>query len=171
MSGSWKFCLRWSLVAWTCAGLGMFLSVATAAEDTPSPEAARFFEKEVQPILTSRCYKCHSHAAKKSSGGLVVDSLAGLLTGGDSGPALVRGKPKESMLVDAVRFESDYPRMPPAGSWTRRKLPRSYVGSRWVLHGRAARRPCRRVRREVHRSRSSLVGVSTNRPAAATGGC
>ena len=36
----------------------------------------------------------------------MLDSLASMLHGGDSGPAIVPGKPKESLLVDAIKYES-----------------------------------------------------------------
>jgi len=39
-------------------------------------------------LLDSRCFKCHSHSAGKNKGGLVMDSLAGLTTGGDEHPLL-----------------------------------------------------------------------------------
>ena len=42
-------------------------------------------------LLDSRCFKCHSHSAGKNKGGLVMDSLAGLTTGGDGGAALIPG--------------------------------------------------------------------------------
>ena len=53
-----------------------WLRAATA----PSAEGLELFEKKVQPIFVETCYKCHSHAERKSRGGLVVDSRAGLLT-------------------------------------------------------------------------------------------
>ena len=54
-----------------------------------SAEDLEFFEKEVRPILVARCYECHSRDAKKVQGGFLVDSRAGALKGGDTGPAVV----------------------------------------------------------------------------------
>jgi hypothetical protein len=65
-----------------------------------SPDQAKFFENEVRPLLSKRCYECHS--GDNANGDLQVDSLAALLKGGESGPAIVRGKPDESALVDAI---------------------------------------------------------------------
>jgi hypothetical protein len=39
------------------------------------------FEKKIRPALVTHCYKCHSAEAKKSRGGLRLDSAAGLLKG------------------------------------------------------------------------------------------
>ncbi|MEX2287850.1 MAG: PSD1 and planctomycete cytochrome C domain-containing protein, partial [Planctomycetaceae bacterium] len=121
------------------------LSVVVAAvagisgfADEPKPDAAideapatdAFFTRRVLPILKERCYKCHSHSANTTKGGLVLDSRTGWITGGDSGPAIVPGKADESVLIQAVRY-SDL-KMPPTG-----KLASSEIAilERWVAAG------------------------------------
>src|SRR5687767_921794 len=63
------------------------------ADESNEPEfpAAQldFFEKRVRPILVAKCFECHASASKKVQGGLLLDSRAGVLKGGDSGPAAV----------------------------------------------------------------------------------
>lgn len=76
------------------------------AANTPD----EFFEKSVRPLLIERCLKCHN--AKKQSGELRLDTLAGLLSGGESGAAIVKGKPGESLLISAVLRQDGY-EMPP----------------------------------------------------------
>ena len=76
-------------------------SSATAPAD---PAALEFFEKEVRPILVARCYECHSGTSKRLEGGLRLDSLAAATKGGDTGPAVVPGNTKESLLVDAINY-------------------------------------------------------------------
>jgi hypothetical protein len=58
------------------------------------------FAREVRPILNSRCLSCHS--PEKREGGLSVASRADLLKGGASGPALVPGSSRQSLLVQRV---------------------------------------------------------------------
>ncbi len=70
-----------------------------------------FFEKKVRPVLAERCYKCHATA--KPKGGLRVDTRAGLLAGGQSGPAIVPGDPARSLLVTAIKWTDDTLQMPP----------------------------------------------------------
>ena len=53
-----------------------------------------FFEKNIRPVLVEQCYDCHSAGAQKAKGGLQVDSRAKLLAGGDTGPAIMPGKPE-----------------------------------------------------------------------------
>src|SRR5688572_21223677 len=72
------------------------------------------FEK-ARPVLATQCFSCHSHAANKSKGGLMLDSLASMLHGGDSGPAIVPGKPDESLLIKAIRYHDENLQMPPKG--------------------------------------------------------
>jgi len=65
----------------------------------------------VRPVLVAHCYDCHSTDAKELKAELYVDSRAGLLKGGESGPAIVPGKASSSELIAAIRYEST--EMPP----------------------------------------------------------
>lgn len=85
-----------------------------AAEDpVPSEKSLDFFEKRIRPLLVTECYECHSAERGKSEGALLLDTRAGLLKGGDSGPALVLGEPDKSLLIKAVRHADENLRMPP----------------------------------------------------------
>jgi cytochrome c553 len=87
-----------------------------AAEDKPAdPAGIDFFEKKVRPILVESCHKCHSAAAGKKRGGLLLDSRDALLKGGDTGPVVVPGHPEKSRLVEAVSYRDTDLRMPPRG--------------------------------------------------------
>lgn len=105
---------------------------AKAGEEPAREEAAsariEFFEKQVRPLLAEHCFKCHGPKQQKS--GLRVDHIATLLTGGDSGPAIVPGRPDDSLLIDAVRYHSL--EMPPDGKLRDDKIE---VLERWVAIG------------------------------------
>jgi hypothetical protein len=73
-------------------------------------EGEEFFERIVRPLLVEQCSRCHG--AQKQNGGLRIDSRAALLTGGDSGPAVVPGRPDQSLIVQAVIRSEDLA-MPP----------------------------------------------------------
>ena len=81
--------------------LALVASTALAADDDAQREALKFFEKDVRPLLAKRCYECHGE--KKQKGGLRADHITHLKAGGDSGPALVPGKPDESPMIEAIR--------------------------------------------------------------------
>ncbi len=85
----------------------------TAAEQPLSREGLELFEKKVQPLLVENCFKCHSHDADKIKGGLVLDSREGALKGGETSPAIVPGKPEESLLIKAIRYTDPDLQMPP----------------------------------------------------------
>ncbi len=86
--------------------LSMNVSLALAEEKitTPTKEQVKFFETEVRPVLATHCYKCHG--AEKQEGELRIDSLQALLKGGESGEAVVPGKLDDSLLIDAINYES-----------------------------------------------------------------
>jgi hypothetical protein len=74
---------------------------------THTPLAAQDFEAfeiHVRPVLVAHCVKCHGD--QKSEGGLRITRRQDLIQGGESGPALIPGKPEESLLVEAIHYES-----------------------------------------------------------------
>ena len=72
-----------------------------------------FFEKRVRPILADHCYECHNAEKGKTKGGLNLAVREGWVHGGDSGTAIVPGKPDDSLLVTAVRYWDKDLQMPP----------------------------------------------------------
>ncbi|MBM3851781.1 MAG: DUF1553 domain-containing protein [Verrucomicrobia bacterium] len=89
---------------------------AGAAGPKPIPAAdLQFFESRIRPLLVDQCYKCHSKQADRVRGGLLLDSREGVLQGGNTGPAIVAGKPDESLLIQAVRYQDEELQMPPKG--------------------------------------------------------
>ena len=112
----------------------VFLSAASSAvlsdEHQPTKEQFEFFEKEVRPLLAKNCYQCHSANAKRVEAGLLLDSRAAHLRGGDSGAAIVPGEADSSLLIEAVQYESY--EMPPKG-----KLPDRDIETlaRWIDMG------------------------------------
>jgi len=76
-------------------------------------EGVAFFEKRIRPVLEEHCYDCHSAEAPKVKGGLKLDSREGWAKGGDSGPAIVPGKPDDSLLITGVRHWDKSFQMPP----------------------------------------------------------
>src|SRR5262245_29210228 len=86
------------------------------------------FETHILPILETRCFKCHGQG--KTKGGLDLRRKFTILKGGDSGPALVPGKPKESLLVERIEKGE----MPPAKDEALSERQRELI-RRWVAAG------------------------------------
>ena len=54
----------------------------------PDDKQVEFFESKIRPVLSKHCYECHSAQAKKLRADLLLDTKAGMLKGGDSGPVV-----------------------------------------------------------------------------------
>ncbi|MEY4379071.1 MAG: hypothetical protein RLZ85_952, partial [Verrucomicrobiota bacterium] len=109
---------------------------AVAADDAqPTKEGLEFFEKNVRPILSDRCYECHSASKNSSKGGLILDSRDGAFKGGDEGPSVVPGNLEKSLLIKAVRYTDPEFAMPPKK--TGGKLPDEKIAilEEWVKMG------------------------------------
>ncbi len=94
--------------------VGIFVLGVSAAGAARADEAGEIevFEKKIRPILVEHCLDCHGE--KKQKGGLRLDSKAGWVKGGESGPAVVPTKSKDSLLIKMVRgTEGHPPEMPP----------------------------------------------------------
>ncbi len=112
--------------------LALVLSQAPADSSTPSADDLRFFETRVRPVLVENCQKCHGPA--KQWAGLRLDSREAQLKGGDSGPAIVPGKPADSLLIKAVRELDGAVKMPPEGQLTERQIADL---EQWIANGAA----------------------------------
>ncbi len=88
----------------------ILFSVAVAAAQN---EAVELFEKKVRPILAERCYMCHSVAAPAVQGGLRLDSVQGIRSGGNSGALINTQDPERSLLLRALRYTDKNLKMPP----------------------------------------------------------
>ena len=107
-------------IATACLAVSLIvlpIMASSAAEAKPAAEQAtaqaeRLFATKVLPILKAKCFACHGGDADDLKGDFDIRSRAGLLKGGESEqPAIVPGKPEESPLVSAIKWE-DY-EMPP----------------------------------------------------------
>ena len=116
------FLLGWVAVALTS------VEIVAADDALPSRAEIEFFETKVRPLLARRCYKCHGPQKHKS--GLRLDSRRSMLAGGESGPAIVPGKPAESLLVEAINYQSL--EMPPGAKLKPGEIA---VLTRWVKRG------------------------------------
>jgi hypothetical protein len=80
-------------------------------EAADSTAGIEFFEARIRPVLMDVCVECHG--AKKQKGDLRLDSRAGWMKGGASGPVIIPGKPDDSLLITAVRYWDKNLQMPP----------------------------------------------------------
>jgi hypothetical protein len=91
-----------------------------------------FFESKIRPVLVAKCYGCHSSKSRAPMGALTLDTKAGVVKGGATGPAIVPGKPAESRLFKALTYTDAHLQMPPSG-----KLPDAVIADfeQWIAGG------------------------------------
>lgn len=87
-------------------------SLLLAAPVSAQVGSEEFFETRIRPVLHERCLECHG--GDEQNGGLRLDSREAMLAGGDSGAALIPGKPEESLLLKVIRHEVADLEMPPS---------------------------------------------------------
>ena len=104
------------------------------ANEKPTAEQLTFFEKKIRPVLVSQCYQCHSEESKKEKGNLLLDTRDGIRKGGDTGPAVVPGSVRNSLLIKAIKQTDDHLKMPPKS-----KLSDEVVADfeKWIATGAA----------------------------------
>ena len=107
----------------------LLLCAACAAGAWARDLPERFFDTRVAPILTKRCLGCHNEELK--NGEISFLDRESLLKGGQRGPAVVPGKPEQSVLVEALRHEGNL-QMPPGP-----KLPAKEIKivTQWIRDG------------------------------------
>lgn len=86
------------------------LICGTSVRGAEAPKPVDYLT-EIKPLLAQRCGSCHGAEQQKS--GFRVDSSASLIQGGDTGEAVVPGKPDESLLIQALLGTNGATRMPP----------------------------------------------------------
>ena len=95
-----------------CSGRIQFLALAAAclfggfagAQQAPAAGAhAISFTRDVHPILTERCFKCHLGDEKR--GGFSMNTRESLLAGGEQGSAVKPGDAENSLLIELVTSE------------------------------------------------------------------
>lgn len=109
--------------------LFLLLASFATANAANAHKDARFFDRRVAPILERRCLPCHNQELK--DGGVSFRDRDSLLKGGPRGPAVVPGQPDQSVLIRAIRHDSE-PKMPPGP-----KLPAKDIATlrEWIRRG------------------------------------
>ena len=137
--------------------------------EKPTADQLAFFEKKIRPVLAGQCYQCHSEEAKKVKGNLLLDTRDGIRKGGDTGPAVVPGDPKKSLLAQGASSRRDELKMPP-----KKKLSDDVVADfeKWIAIGR--RRPAGRQEGDGregdrHREGPAVLGVPAAEEASPAG--
>ncbi len=97
------------------AALALLAAAPAGAQTAQTPaDGIRLFEENVRPVLEQRCFMCHSDP-DRAENGLLLTTRAGLLRGGERGPAISTADPALSLLLHAVEYGDEQLQMPPSG--------------------------------------------------------
>lgn len=109
-------------------------SAGTVSSPLSAVEPSLSFERDIRPIFRAHCYDCHG-ATVDVEGRLDLRLVRFLQRGGDSGAAIVPGKPAESLLLQRVQSGE----MPPG----EHRVPRDQIQvlQRWIAAGAKTLRP------------------------------
>jgi cytochrome c553 len=111
----------------------LLVGLSPAAQEIDKDHAAKMargldvFKKHVRPVLAEKCLKCHG--GKSTEAGFDLSDRDRLLKGGESGPAVLPGKGKDSLLYKLAAHQKE-PFMPHQG----KKLPDDQVAhiAEWI---------------------------------------
>ncbi len=97
------------------AALALLTAASAGAQTAQTPaDGIKLFEENVRPVLERNCFMCHSDP-ERAENGLLLTTRAGLLRGGERGPAISTSEPVLSLLLHAVEYEDEQLQMPPSG--------------------------------------------------------
>ena len=85
--------------------LAVAIPATSIRAESPPADGVAFFENRIRPVLVKHCYECHAADSEEVGGKLLLDSRDGILSGGESGPALVAKNPDDSLILQALRWE------------------------------------------------------------------
>ena len=119
------------------AGFFRVTSAVTVLLGAPlfAGDASEFFERKIRPVLSDKCFGCHSAESKSLKANLLLDSREGLLKGGDTGPAVTPGDPERSLLMSAIRYADPETAMPPQKSGGKLSQEQIQDFERWIRDG------------------------------------
>jgi len=117
--------------------LKIFLAGAIAIAAPQFAHAAEkvSFNRDIRPILSDICFTCHGPDVSKIKGGLRLDNKESAMKGGESGPAIVPGKPDASEVYKRLITHDADDLMPPKKSGKTLKPEQVETFRRWIAEG------------------------------------
>lgn len=122
---------RLSLAFCICTLLGGLL--VSSPEALSQESIGIDYEKQVKSLLRERCFACHGPLRQEAS--LRLDTLQSMLSGGDSGPALMPNEPLQSRIIERIASTQPETRMPPEHEGELFKPDQIEIIKRWIAEG------------------------------------
>ena len=127
------------------------------------------FNRDIRPILSNNCYKCHGFDDKERKAGLRFDTEDGMRKELESGDrAIVPGKSAESTLIERIMSDDATLRMPPPGTGKELTPPQKALLKRWIDEGAEFKQhwsfiaPTRPVAPEIGNRQSAIQSTASS---------
>jgi hypothetical protein len=104
----------------------LLLVLSGSAHAATAPD----YDRDVRPILSDKCYKCHGPDAETRQADLRLDAKGGILAS-----VVVPGKPDESELVARITSDDPDVRMPPPDSHLDLSAVEKETLRQWIVAG------------------------------------
>ena len=82
----------------------------------PSAIGGVRYGRDIRPILSDRCFRCHGPDANQRAAGLRLDAREFAIAKRDGAAAIVPGDPSSSLLIERIKSHDLDERMPPPDS-------------------------------------------------------
>jgi hypothetical protein len=113
--------------------------VQLAGQTAESPAAAISFNRDVRPIMSGTCFRCHGPDESSRRAGMRLDLRDEALKRRGNGTPIVPGKPDESLIVRRIFSEDPARVMPPAAIHKELTAAQKQTIRRWIEQGAVRR--------------------------------
>ncbi|MFP6602898.1 MAG: DUF1549 domain-containing protein, partial [Pirellulaceae bacterium] len=126
--------MHYDIRSWTMNKILLTILIGILlTESARADEAEKYFAVHVLPLLKTKCFACHGGDPDDIKGKYVLTDRQQLIKGGESGePAVVVGKPSQSPLIEAIKWNDL--EMPPKENDRLTTTQINYI-EKWILTG------------------------------------
>ncbi|MCR9197389.1 MAG: DUF1553 domain-containing protein [Planctomycetaceae bacterium] len=146
-----------------CPCLRVVMTVWLTLCFAPLSQAQVDYETDIKPLLAEKCAACHG--VLRQEAGLRLDARTLMAKGGDSGPAILPGRPSASLIIERVSASDDL-QMPPHGEGTPLSDAQIARLSDWIAGGAVAKDETVAASPMEHWAFQPIVNPAPQRPPA-----
>ncbi|HTI51833.1 MAG TPA: DUF1549 domain-containing protein, partial [Planctomycetaceae bacterium] len=119
---------------WKFAAAMLLVAPGSLRADGDQPPRVEF-NRQIRPLLSDRCFRCHGPDAHHREAELRLDTVAGARADLGGRHAVVPGKPEDSELFARIASTDDTERMPPSAAGKPLTAEEISLVRRWIAEG------------------------------------